>query len=206
MNKLLFGTTNPAKILQIRGALAPIGIEVEGVSPEVMAVEVIEDGVTASDNARKKARTYSAIAGQPVFAMDNALYFDGVTDGDQPGKYVRRIKGSSTRPTDAEVIAYYSAMIRELGGDITGRWEFAVCIAKPDGKYFETVITSPRRFVSTPSKTVVEGYPMESLQIDPQSGKHISELSQAEQDAYWQLVIGEPLAQFVRKASQELGL
>ena len=59
MKKLLFGTTNEAKIKQVRGALSPAGIEVNGVLDKSILPEVIEDGKTAIENARKKSLAYA---------------------------------------------------------------------------------------------------------------------------------------------------
>ncbi len=81
---------------------------------------------------------------------------------------------------------------------MNGRWEFGVCVADPDGRVWETTIISPRIFTSTRSSKVVVGYPLESLQIDPESGRYISELSEEEHATFWQCMIGSTLAAFVR--------
>jgi inosine/xanthosine triphosphate pyrophosphatase family protein len=52
MKEITFGTTNEAKIKQIRGALAPAGIEVNGVLDKSLLPEVLEDGKTAIENAK----------------------------------------------------------------------------------------------------------------------------------------------------------
>ncbi|QQG41282.1 MAG: hypothetical protein HYV90_03870 [Candidatus Woesebacteria bacterium] len=199
MKKILFGTTNEAKINQVRGALASAGIVVEGVKDKRTLPEVAEDGITASENARKKSITYAKALGRTIFSMDNALYLEGLPAEKQPGLNVRRISGSNERPTDEQMLKYYSKLIRELGERIIGYWEFGVCIANPDGEYEETVIKSPRTFVSVPSKTMVEGYPLESIQIEPDSEKYISEMTQKDQDLFWQKAIGKPLLEFVQK-------
>ena len=139
MKELTFGTTNEAKIKQIRGALAPAGIDVNGVIDKSMLPEVIEDGKTANENARKKALAYAKALGKTVFSMDNALYINGLSDDKQPALNVRRINGH-TATTDEEMIEYYSKLIDSLGGKAEGYWEFGICIATPDGDYKETTI------------------------------------------------------------------
>lgn len=198
MKKIIFGTTNEAKIKQIRGALAPAGIIVNGVLDKSLLPEVVEDGKTASENARKKSLTFAKALNQTVFSMDNALYFEGLTDDEQPALNVRRIGGTTNKPTDQEMLDYYSKLIEKLGGNVNGYWEFGICIANSKGEYKETVIRSPRTFVSKPSEKMVEGYPLESIQIDSVSGKYISEMSQEEQDIFWQNAIGKPLLEFVQ--------
>ena len=188
MKNIFFATTNEAKIKQVRGALVPAGIIVEGVKDKKLLPEVVEDGKTSSENARKKSLTFAKTLERTVFSMDNALYFDGLPPEKQPGLNVRRINGTSERPTDQQMLEYYSQLIKQLGGRITGYWEFAFCIANPQGRYQETIIKSPRIFVSTPSEIIVEGYPLESIQIEPESGRYISEMSQAEQVKFYTMI------------------
>lgn len=201
MKEILFGTTNEAKIKQIRGALNPAGITVDGVADKSLLPEVIEDGKTASENARKKSLAYARALGKTVFSMDNALYLEGLPDEEQPALNVRRINGTTERPTDQQMLDYYSDLIKKLGGKVNGYWEFGICIANPEGKYEVTIIRSPRIFVSAPSQKMVEGYPLESIQIEPESGKYISEMSQEEQDVFWQKAIGKSLLEFVQSVN-----
>lgn len=197
MKELTFGTTNEAKIKQIRGALAPAGIDVNGVIDKSMLPEVVEDGKTANENARKKALVYAKALGKTVFSMDNALYINGLDDDKQPALNVRRIDGH-TATTDEEMVEYYSKLIDSLGGKAEGYWEFGICIATPEGSYRETTIKSPRTFVSTPTTNRQAGYPLESIQIDPASGIYIADMTQQEQDIFWQQAIGEKLLEFVK--------
>ncbi len=199
MKEILFGTSNQAKIKQLQGALAPIGISVRGVADKALLPQVEENGTTAQENARKKAVAYAKHLGAEVLSMDNALYFDRLSPEEQPGVNVRRIKGSAARPADEEMLEYYSKLIARFGDRTTGRWEFAICAAAPSGEYRETTIISPRIFEKTPSSKIIPGYPLESLQIDPATGKYISEMSQEEQDLFWQRTIGKPLQEFVEK-------
>jgi hypothetical protein len=52
-------------------------------------------------------------------------------------------------------------------------------------------------FVSEACPNVICGYPLESLQIDPETGRYMAELAAEEQNLFWQQGIGEPLRQFV---------
>lgn len=198
MESITFGTTNEAKIKQISGVLSPAGIKVEGLPNKDIIPDVEEDGKTAVENARKKALAYAKALGKPVFSMDNALYLEGLKPEDQPALHVRRLKGISVRPTDKEMINYYSKLISSLGERISGYWEYGICIANPDGSYKETVVRAPRIFVSKRSPVVQNGYPLESLQIEPESGKYMSELTQEESDKFWQETIGKPVLEFVQ--------
>ena len=198
MPELIIGTTNPAKVEQIRGALRPLGITVSGLDKNINLPKIKEDGATAEVNACEKALAYARALGQPVLSMDNALYLDGLSPEKQPGVHVRRINKDNVRASDKEVLAYYSSLIDSFGGRINGEWHFALCFATPEGETQETTIISPRIFVSQPSSNIIPGYPLESIQIDPNSGRYVSDLSLEDQDIYWQKAIGEPLMAFVK--------
>lgn len=197
MNKIIVGTRNEAKVKQIRGALSSLRYEIEGLPTNIKLPDVIEDGTTPQENARKKVMAYSRILDGVVMSMDNALYLDDLPDDQQPGMNVRKINGRVDRPTDQELLDHYIRVVKTLGARVNGRWEFAICIAKAGTILGETTIMSPRVFIPSPSSKMVPGYPLESIQIDPGSGKYISEMTPEESDQFWQKMIGGPLCTFV---------
>jgi XTP/dITP diphosphohydrolase len=195
VKELIFGTGNKAKIQQVQGALGEL-VLVKGINEFGIDIQVEEDGKTAQENARKKAVAYANALGRTVFAMDNALYFNDLPDSEQPGLYVRRI-GGIERLTDEEMVESYKELVSSHGEQMKGYWEFGVSIAKPDGTSVEDSIISPRLFVAKASDKIVPGYPLESIQIDPETGKYVSEMSDEEQAQFWQRNIGKPLSRFV---------
>jgi hypothetical protein len=96
------------------------------------------------------------------------------------------------------MVAAYAGIVGRHGGRMDGWWEYGMSIADASGNSVEDSIISPRIFVAEPSKTVVPEYPLESIQIDPQTGQYVSEMSPEEQAAFWQRTIGQPLSQFIR--------
>ncbi len=197
MKKLVIGTTNPAKIAQIRDTLASVNIHVEGVADKKLLPEVIENGKTVQENAYKKATAYARALGQTVLSMDNALFFDGLAQENQPGVHVRRI-GGSLAVNDEELLDHGITLVKSLGGNATGWWEYGICIARPDGETFEITIKTSRVFTSERSEKVIQGYPLESIQIDPETGRYISEMDKREQAAFWQRTLGAKLCSFVK--------
>lgn len=197
--KLLIGTTNKAKIDQVRGALFPLGLEITGIPTDRGLPQIEEDGITAQENARKKAIAYSNFFNETVMSLDSSLFFDGLEPENQPGVHTRRIN-KKDRATDEETLIYYSNLIGKLGNSVHGEWRFGISICKPSGEIFETTIISPRIFTNIVSNKVIEGFPLESIQIDPETKKYISEMSQVEQDLFWQKTIGKELQEFVQKS------
>jgi inosine/xanthosine triphosphate pyrophosphatase family protein len=198
MKEIIYGTTNPAKVKQVRDILAPLGFTVKSLVDFDNKIAVDEDGRTAEENAQKKALAYAQELNEAVLSMDVALYIDGLPDEQQPGLHVRRIDGNE-RATDQELIKHYSELVGGLGGRVNAYWRYAFALGWPTGKCVSFVHDSPRIFVSQPSKKVVEGFPTESLLLDPESGKYISELSTDEMAKFWQITVGEPLVKFVKE-------
>ncbi len=195
---LIIGTKNSAKIWQINCALKSLNLEIQGL-PDQEFPEIKEDGSTALENARSKAIFYAAAIGSPVLSTDNALYLDGLALEQQPGLNVRRIGGRSDRASDSEVLAHYSGLVEKLGGRIGGYWEYGICLAYPDGQTEEMIMKSPRLFVSQPSPKTIKDYPLESIQICPETGRYVAEMTPEEQDDFWQKTIGRELCDFINK-------
>lgn len=198
VKRIIYGTTNPAKIAQVRDVLEPLGFTVKSLADSHSRIAVEEDGKTAEENALKKAAAYAKELGEPVLSMDVGLYFNALPDSEQPGLHVRRIKGNR-RPSDQELLDHYTTLIASMGDELQGYWRYAFALAWPNGKAVSFTRDSPRTFVNKPSVRIVKGYPLESLQIDPGSGKYIPEMTSEELAEFWRSSIGAPLTSFVQE-------
>ena len=198
MKEIVYGTTNPAKVAQLSSVLKPLGFEVKSLADFSIQTIVEEDGETAEENARKKAISYAKAIGKSVLSMDDGLYFNDLPDEQQPGLHIRRIKGSELS-SDAEILAYYADLTKSLGGRADVYLRYAFALSRPDGDCVSFSHDTPRIFVSTPSNTVIKGFPLASLGVDPLSGKYISEMSTDEMANFWQSTIGTPLAKFIQE-------
>lgn len=196
IRELVFGTSNRAKLQQVQDALGEDFI-VRGITEFGINIDVTEDGTTAQENARKKSVAYAKALGMTVFSMDNALYFKGVDDDKQPGVYVRRI-GGIERSSDEDMVENYATFVGQYGEQLQGWWEYGISIAKADGTSVEDSIISPRIFAAKQSDTAVPGYPLLSIQIDPETGMYLSDMTDEERALLWRRTMGEPLRLFVR--------
>lgn len=197
MKEVIYGTTNAAKVKQLREVLGPHGFAVTSLADFGKEIFVNEDGATSEENARKKALVYARELDKPVLSMDFGLYFDGVPDDRQPGQYIRRFMNATHG--DGAVLAYYAELIGTMGDRINGYWNYAFAIGRPDGECVSFTLDVPRIFVRKPSRKVVPGFPLMSLQIDADSGQYLSDMSPSEMAALWRKSIGTPLVEFVKK-------
>jgi XTP/dITP diphosphohydrolase len=118
--RLLFGTTNPGKLRELRRMVA--GLEVEVVGPEDLAAplpEVVEDGATFRANAEKKAVAWARWSGLHTLADDSGLCVDAL--GGAPGVHSARWSELYPEPALASpACALGEAGAAELG-EVAGR-------------------------------------------------------------------------------------
>jgi len=207
MKEIIYGTTNPAKVSQMRDILEPLGVTVKGLSGFGEIPSVDETEKTAEENARLKAISYAKTIDKPVLSMDTGLYFNDLPDDQQPGLHVRRIDGVD-RSSDEELIQHYTNLAQTMGNEIKAFWRYAYALAWPDGDCVSFTADAHRIFVNIPSKHITPGYPLESLQIDPASRKYIADMTDRERAEFWRSQNSEKLQQFIRenylnKESQE---
>ena len=203
--EIIIGTGNLSKIDRIKQSLSKADVTIVGIN-EISKIgsDVEETGETASENARLKALSYSKMLGKPVLSTDAAIFIDGLSDEEQPGTRAKRINKKGEEATDEEIINHYSAIIKGLGDKTTMKVVDAFCIATPDGRLFETAITSTRHLVSQPSEKRAEGHPQDSFQVDPKTGKYLSEMTEEEKTVFWGEIFGEKLSKFIKDTLSQL--
>jgi len=177
--KILYGTTNQGKLLAMKKSLEGLDIElislhdVEGELPKIN-----ENGKTPLENAELKAWAYFKAFHMPVFSCDSGLYFDELTEEEQPGIHVRRVGGKEL--TDDEMIAYYASLAEKYGGRITGRYRNAIYFILDEKHHYSSmdmsIATEPFILVTRPHAKRVPGFPLDSLSVDIATGKYYYEL------------------------------
>lgn len=196
--KILYGTGNPAKLAFMRRRLECLGMEVIGLKELGMEIpQVPEDGLTPLENARQKAVAYYKAFGIPVFSCDSGLYFENVSEEDQPGVHVRTVDGRYL--SDEEMLAHYSALAEKYGG-IRAYYRNAICLVTDENHIYEAMERSMESekflIVSKPHETLKKGFPLDSLSVDIRTGKYYYDLSEAELD---QVAVEDGFLEFFRK-------
>ena len=139
---VLLATSNPGKLRDFAGAAAPYGITIANIPHFASLPEVVEDGATFEENARKKAESYSlAVPGELVLADDSGLEIDAL--GGAPGVHSARYAADEPHKaecnTDDE--ANNARVLRELKGvpeqKRTARFICVLAVAR-DGHTLQT--------------------------------------------------------------------
>lgn len=183
--KVLYGTTNQAKLDSMRRVTKSLDIEIIGLKDLNMPLpEIDENGKNPLENAKIKAEAYYKAFSMPVFSCDSGLYFDGLEEERQPGIHTRRVNGKEL--TDEEMIEYYSNLAKENGGKLCGRYKNAVCFIVDKEHVFcsmdECLATEPFWLVEKAHEKVVKGFPLDSLSIDIASGKYYYDMEEKSVD------------------------
>ena len=182
--QLLFATSNPHKIEEVRAILGPAGFEVIGLdSLDDPPAEPVEDGATFADNARIKAVYYAKAAGRLCLADDSGLEVDALNG--EPGVLSARYAGiGETR--DEQTAANNARLLRELkdvaDDNRAGRFVCAMCLADAEGQVIAaTRGTFPGLIARSPRGTSGFGY--DPLVYLPEEGRTVAELTADEKNA-----------------------
>lgn len=204
--KVLYGTTNQAKLDSMRRITKSLDLEIIGLKDLNRPLPRIEEnGSNPLENAKIKAQAYYEAFAMPVFSCDSGLYFDGVRDELQPGIHTRRVNGKEL--TDEEMLEYYSGLVRNHGNQLIGRYKNAICLIVDEKHCFmsmdKSLETEPFILVSNPHEKRVKGFPLDSLSIDIDSGKYYYDMENKSVD---QSAIEQGFKEFFVNAFRELGL
>ncbi len=180
--KVLFATTNPAKVRKYKDSLEKNGIELITLSNLNIELDVDENGKNAIENAYIKAKAYYDITKMPTIGMDNNLFIEELPDEKQIGTHVRRIGGRTLN--DDEMIEYYTGLVKEYGGKLTGKWVYGMVVCSDKGTEKFTWSKDHFYFVEKPCKTRNVGYPLDSISIIPEFDNYLAELSDEQRIAY----------------------
>ena len=180
--KLLFATTNPAKVKKYKEELKKQGIELITANDLNLKIEVEETGKNAIENAYIKAKKYYDITKMTSVGLDTNLYIEGLPEEEQPGTHVRRVNGKTL--DDDEMIEYYTGLVKKYGGQLTAKWVHGMVIY--DGKDAKSFSWNKDNFyfVDKPNEKRNPGYPLDSIIIMPEVNRYFVDLTQQEKEQY----------------------
>ena len=180
--KVLFATTNPAKVEKYKDILKEKGIELITIKDLDFKLDIDENGKDAIENAYIKAKAYYDVLKIPTIGMDNNLFIEELPDEKQPGTHVRRINGKELN--DEEMITYYTNLVKENGGKLKAKWVYGMVICSDKVIRQYSWNKDHFYFIDKPSKKRNPGYPLDSISIMPEFNKYFVDLSDEERKEY----------------------
>lgn len=176
MIRLLYGTSNSAKIHHMKDMIDKLGIEVVSLNDVGNPVikQISEIGNDPLENARIKAMSYYRELKIPAFSCDSGLYIEGLESKKQPGVHVRRVDGKELN--DNEMIEYYTKLVAELGGVAKAKYKNAICLIIDEDNIFEydgeDIASEEFLITSKPHYKRTNGFPLDSISIEIESGQY----------------------------------
>ncbi|MCI8546266.1 MAG: hypothetical protein HFJ44_03445 [Clostridia bacterium] len=174
--KILFATTNLAKIKKYKDKLSKEGIELITINDLDFKLDIDENGKDAIENAYIKAKAYYDATKIITIGMDNCLFIEELPKEKQPGTHVRRINGKELN--DEEMIEYYSNMVKEYGGKLTAKWVYGMVMCTDKGNFEHTWNKSDFYLVDKACKERNPGYPLDSISVMLDNGKYWLEMTE----------------------------
>lgn len=130
--KILFATTNPNKVREVRHALRATADEILTLADVGSIPEPDETGATYWENARIKAFAYALATGLTTVAEDSGFEVDAL--GGAPGVQSARFLGAATPYPDR-----FAEIYRRLdSSESPARFVTALAVARGDELLFET--------------------------------------------------------------------
>lgn len=171
--KILIATKNKGKIEKYSTILNKLGVDYYTLNDINLDININENGITTTENAIIKAKTYHNIVKTPVLADDSGLIIDKLPPEKQPGIYVKRHNGKEL--TDEEILNLYSEEIEKIGGESTGAFVISIAIIDENSNIHTKVTKHERLFVSIPDTNRIPGYPLSSLVYDKETNMYMTE-------------------------------
>ncbi|MGD9110392.1 MAG: RdgB/HAM1 family non-canonical purine NTP pyrophosphatase [Phycisphaerales bacterium] len=180
--KILIATTNPGKKAEL-SAMLDADIEWLGLDDFPQMREIVEDGETFAENARKKALGYAEQTGLWTIADDSGLVVDAL-DG-APGVTSARFSGAKDKDRtliDHKNIAKVLELLRSVPKEKrTARFICCLCLANHEKVLIET--EGKLEGIITEKEIGTNGFGYDPIVFIPHLNKTVAQLSADEKNA-----------------------
>ncbi len=179
--KILIATTNRGKAGELVEMLGGVGVEWLSLNDFGNVAEVVEDGATFEQNARKKALGYAGATRVWTIADDSGLVIDAL-DG-APGVMSARFSGEPPKGADRRILDHRNmAKVLELMegvgvDDRTARFVCCLCLASPANVLAETKGTLEGLIATEEAGT--NGFGYDPVFFVPELNSTVAELTSA---------------------------
>lgn len=203
MRKVLFGTRNETRKEYVREILKDINVHIVSLNDLGIDIQIEENGISPLENSKIKAVEYYKKSGIPTFSIDAGLYIDKFPEEKQPGVFVRRIYGNTKKVTDEQMLNYYIEELKKCGGESKGIWRIGLTLVLSFNEIYSTTFDRETLFTTKVCNIASKGEPLNSIQINPKSGRYEAELTPSERKES-QKDLSDHINKFMTKHLQKL--
>lgn len=183
MKEILFATGNVSKGKRFEEGLLKYNINTLTLRDLNIKLNIEENGKTAIENARIKAKELYRITNKPSMGMDDTLYLEGVPEEKQPGLFVRRVNGKELN--DEEMIEHYLKLVKEYGvnGVLNAKWVYGMVVINEKGEEFEYTWEKANIYmVDRVSEKLNNGYPLNSITKLKVIDKYLTDVTEEDKE------------------------
>lgn len=183
MKEILFATGNVSKGKRFKEGLLKYNINTLTLRDLNIKLNIEENGKTAIENARIKAKELYRITNKPSMGMDDTLYLEGVPEEKQPGLFVRRVNGKELN--DEEMIEHYLKLVKEYGvnGVLNAKWVYGMVVINEKGEEFEYTWEKANIYmVDRVSEKLNNGYPLNSITKLKVIDKYLTDVTEEDKE------------------------
>jgi XTP/dITP diphosphohydrolase len=174
--QLLYATTNPGKVMEVRKYLAAYGMTLLAPAEVGFSLEVEETGATLEENAMLKAQAYRLQAPDMlVMADDTGVEIDALHG--EPGIHVRRWQNKRTAMSDEAIITYCLTRMQGIPPSQRGaQMRTVIALGFPGGEVelFDGILRG--EIIETPANLRYPGFPFETLFYIPPWGQLLGDI------------------------------
>lgn len=203
--KLLFATGNNKKYQLMKERLKDFK-DIELLMPKDLDIKinVEENGTTAEENAILKVKAYYEKTKMPVIAEDSGLWVEKFSKENQPGLFVKRVKGKEGLSNE-NILAHYISCLESVGGESLARYKTGVALIDKKGSLHSITIEEEPFLLTTKksSKGYLDGGILDIISFDINSKKYFNELSEVERRKRYEL-IDKKIKEMIEKIHFEL--
>ena len=183
INEIVLATTNRGKLTELRGMLGGVGIRLRGLDEFDDIPTAVEDGDTFAENARRKARYYSALLKNYVLADDSGLQVDALNGA--PGVYSARFAQVGSNNRAEQDRANNKKLLEQLDGlpreKRAARFCCCLCLSGPNEILLE--VEGFLEGVITEKPQGGNGFGYDPVFYVPEKGRTVAQLSAKEKNA-----------------------
>jgi XTP/dITP diphosphohydrolase len=175
--QILIATNNEGKVSEIKALLDGFGFEIFTPVDLGLTLDVVEDGETYAENAKKKALAFAQASGMTALGDDSGLEVDALDR--RPGLHSHRFC-PIPNATDADRRKYLLQRLGDKPRPWTARFKATVAVALPSGKVYLAMGQCEGEII--PDERGSNGFGYDPIFFIPELGHTMAELEMKEKN------------------------
>ena len=186
--EVVFASNNKAKKARMQKLVDAAGLSIQLKTPEEIGIldfDVVEDGLTLTENSEKKARALSHLTSLPILADDSGFFIENSKL--DPVKVKRNAldgvdeKEFSTEEIGNKMLTYYQRIATDHGGRVDAEWRSSLCLMSSAKILKQEEAIRPTILTNEPHGIMDPFMPLRPLYISKDTNKYVLDQTDEEE-------------------------